>query len=109
MRFGFCHSGSVLPYIRAGSLADEGGCRRKEKALSHNTPWRGHIQCLVANDDKPLPVSSSVQPTLPPEQLGFFREVLEMMNEQGFPYVVSGAFALQEHTGIFRDTKDLDL
>src|SRR4051812_15682339 len=81
----------------------------KENGPCHNTPWRGHIQCLVANDDKPLPVSSSVQPTLPPEQLGFFREVLEMMNEQGFPYVVSGAFALQEHTGIFRDTKDLDL
>jgi hypothetical protein len=63
----------------------------------------------VANDDKPLPVSTSVQPTLPPEQLGCFRHVLTAMNEQGFPYVVSGAFALQEHTGIFRDTKDLDL
>jgi len=63
----------------------------------------------VANGDKPLPVSTSVQPTLPPEQLAFFREVLAMMNEQGFPYIVSGAFALQVHTGIFRDTKDLDL
>ena len=42
-------------------------------------------------------------------QLAFFRQVLGMMNEQGFAYVVSGAFALQEHTGIFRDTKDLDL
>lgn len=25
------------------------------------------------------------------------------------PYVISGAFALQQHTGIWRDTKDLDL
>ena len=25
------------------------------------------------------------------------------------PYVVAGAFALQKHTGIWRDTKDLDL
>src|SRR5947209_1258045 len=64
---------------------------------------------LMTTNEKPLPVSSSVQPTLPPEQLAFFRQVLEMMNEQGFEYVVSGAFALQEHTGIFRDTKDLDL
>jgi hypothetical protein len=63
----------------------------------------------VANGDKPLPVSSSVQPTLPPEQKAHFCEVLSLMNEQGFRYVVSGAFALQEHTGIFRDTKDLDL
>ena len=63
----------------------------------------------MAADDKPLPVSSSVQPTLPPEQLACFRDVLAAMNEHGVPYVVSGAFALQEHTGIFRDTKDLDL
>lgn len=31
------------------------------------------------------------------------------MNDRGIPYVVSGAFALQKHTGIWRDTKDLDL
>lgn len=63
----------------------------------------------MPNGDKPLPVSTSVQPTLPPQQKACFCEVLTLMNEQGFPYVVSGAFALQEHTGIFRDTKDLDL
>jgi hypothetical protein len=68
-----------------------------------------HPIIAVPNGDKPLPVSTSVQPTLPPEQRAHFCQVLEQMNEQGFPYVVSGAFALQEHTGIFRDTKDLDL
>ncbi len=31
------------------------------------------------------------------------------MNACGVPCVVSGAFALQKHTGIWRDTKDLDL
>jgi hypothetical protein len=31
------------------------------------------------------------------------------MNERGVPYAVSGAFALREHTGICRNTKDLDL
>lgn len=31
------------------------------------------------------------------------------MNFVGVPYVVSGAFALQQHTGIWRNTKDLDL
>jgi hypothetical protein len=68
-----------------------------------------NIQRCVANDDKPLPVSTSEQPTLPPEQLACFCEVLSLMNKWELPYVVSGAFALQEHTGIFRDTKDLDL
>lgn len=31
------------------------------------------------------------------------------MNVSQIPYVVSGAFALQQHTGIWRNTKDLDL
>lgn len=31
------------------------------------------------------------------------------MNRARLPYVVSGAFALQQHTGIWRNTKDLDL
>ena len=31
------------------------------------------------------------------------------MSERRIPFVVSGAFALRQHTGICRDTKDLDL
>ena len=48
-------------------------------------------------------------PDFPPEQRALFCEVLEHMNRVGVPYVVAGAFALQKHTGIWRDTKDLDL
>ncbi len=63
----------------------------------------------MACDDKPLPVSSSAPPEFPPEQESLFREVLTLMNERSIPYAVSGAFALREHTGICRNTKDLDL
>jgi hypothetical protein len=59
--------------------------------------------------DKPLPISSSTPPAFPAEQRRLFVEVLTLMNESGIPYVVSGAFALQQHTGIWRNTKDLDL
>ncbi len=38
-----------------------------------------------------------------------FRETLMVLNRDRVPYVVSGAFALQVHTGIGRATKDLDL
>lgn len=38
-----------------------------------------------------------------------FRETLMQLNRCRVPYVVSGAFALQVHTGIWRATKDLDL
>ncbi len=59
--------------------------------------------------EKPLPVSTSKPPEFPPEQQALFCEVLQHLNRAGVPYVVSGAFALQKHTGIWRDTKDLDL
>ena len=56
-----------------------------------------------------LPVSSSTPPEFPPEQEALFREVLLCLNRASVPYAVSGAFALHQHTGIWRDTKDLDL
>jgi predicted nucleotidyltransferase len=60
-------------------------------------------------DQKPLPISSSTPPDFAPEQVKLFRAVLKHLNETKVPYVVSGAAALQLHTGICRDTKDLDL
>ena len=56
-----------------------------------------------------LPVCTSEPPTFPSEQVQLFRDVLLFMNEKGVPYVVSGTFALHEHTGIWRQTKDMDL
>jgi hypothetical protein len=64
---------------------------------------------VLKAEEKPLPVSSSTAPEFPPEQERLFREVLQVLNQGGIPYVVSGAFALQKHTGIWRDTKDLDV
>src|SRR3954471_741464 len=56
-----------------------------------------------------LPISSSTAPQFAAEQEALFREVLQLLNEKRVPYAVSGAFALHEHTGIWRNTKDLDL
>jgi predicted nucleotidyltransferase len=63
----------------------------------------------VLTEGRPLPVSSSTPPHFPAEQRRLFREVLELMTSRGVPFAVSGAFALQQHTGIWRDTKDIDL
>ncbi|MBV9087882.1 MAG: nucleotidyltransferase [Acidobacteriaceae bacterium] len=38
-----------------------------------------------------------------------FQGVLRLLNDKKVQYVISGAFALQQHTGIWRDTKDLDI
>jgi hypothetical protein len=56
-----------------------------------------------------LPVSSSLRPKFPPRQEAMFRETLMVLNRCRVPYAVSGAFALQVHTGIWRTTKDIDL
>ena len=53
--------------------------------------------------------SSSFPPRLSERQKAFFREVLNALNEGGVRYAVAGAFALQRHTGIWHDTKDLDV
>lgn len=63
----------------------------------------------MPNDQPKLPISSSQPPIFCKEQEKLFREVIELMTRNKVQCVVSGAFALHEHTGIWRDTKDLDL
>lgn len=38
-----------------------------------------------------------------------YRRALQALNDRAVPYVVAGAYAIYEHTGIYRQTKDLDL
>jgi hypothetical protein len=58
---------------------------------------------------KTVPQTSSLPPEGPREQVELFRDVLEALETSRVPYAVSGAFALRQHTGICRFTKDLDL
>jgi hypothetical protein len=39
----------------------------------------------------------------------FYREMLDLLNESAVPYLLSGAFALYEYTGLKRPTKDIDI
>lgn len=56
-----------------------------------------------------IPETSSAPLRMPEEQQLLFREILTLFEERRVPYAVAGAFALRAHTGICRDTKDLDL
>jgi hypothetical protein len=38
-----------------------------------------------------------------------YKHALHTLNAGGIPYVVTGAYAIYEYTGIYRDTKDLDV
>ena len=46
---------------------------------------------------------------IPDDERTVYRRALEAVNAAGVPYVVAGAYAIYEHTGIYRKTKDLDL
>jgi hypothetical protein len=49
------------------------------------------------------------EPRFEPAEREFFARSLSALNEAGIPYVVGGAFAKHAYTGIWRDTKDLDV
>jgi hypothetical protein len=46
---------------------------------------------------------------IPDDEREVYRRALEALNAAGVAYVVAGAYATYEHTGIYRKTKDLDL
>jgi len=46
---------------------------------------------------------------IPEEEREVYRKALQTLNDVAIPYVVAGAYAIYEHTGIYRQTKDLDL
>lgn len=56
-----------------------------------------------------IPETSSAPLKIPREQQLLFREILRLFERERVSYAIAGAFALQQHTGICRDTKDLDL
>ena len=39
----------------------------------------------------------------------FYKNVIELLLKNNFPFLIGGAFALRHYTGIYRDTKDLDI
>jgi hypothetical protein len=58
---------------------------------------------------EPVPKTSSFPAEAPERQVQLFRDVLHALENSRIPYAVSGAFALRQHTGICRETKDLDV
>jgi hypothetical protein len=46
---------------------------------------------------------------IPDDERDVYRRALQALNAASVPYVVAGAYAIYEHTGIYRQTKDLDV
>ena len=63
----------------------------------------------MSDGEKPLPVSSSQPPDFMPEALACYQAAVECLEQARIPFAIAGAFALHHHTGIWRNTKDLDI
>jgi hypothetical protein len=46
---------------------------------------------------------------IPQEEREKYKRAIGALNRGGIPFVVTGAYAIYEYTGIYRETKDLDL
>ena len=67
------------------SPRDQGLTKEERKSVTHGDFW------------------------IPEEEREKYKRALAALNEGAIPYVVSGAYAIYEHTGIYRETKDLDV
>lgn len=106
-------AGSPATRLDGVTMQDRDNRRRSRKSrnktrgpASKSTKRAPTVQ---ATHSPVLPETSSEPAVIPKEQERLFREVLTLLQERQIPFVVAGAFALQAHTGICRNTKDLDL
>ena len=94
-----------------GADTPDSGLREEASEPNYNRVLCFHIQGwpMAERHHAIAPETSSAPLQIPEEQELLFREILESIERSEVPYAVAGAFALREHTGICRDTKDLDL
>lgn len=71
---------------------------------------------MAAPTSERSPLTSEEQKSLthsefwiPEQEREIYRLALETLNRAGVPHVVSGLYAIHAYTGVYRETKDLDL
>lgn len=92
---------------RLPQSATTGGSR---SASEPKTIFGAHVHKPSRREKKPdTGETSSWRLPISQEQHDLFKEVLSVFEQTGIKYAVAGAYALNAHTGICRDTKDLDV
>jgi hypothetical protein len=78
----------------------------EDAAIPRRTPGTLDLQTLDSQERKSLTHSGF---WIPEGEREIYQRALRALNAAGLPYVVAGAYAIYEHTGIYRQTKDLDV
>jgi hypothetical protein len=56
-----------------------------------------------------FPMASPTGGPTEPDIVAFYRRILEVLDASGLPFLIGGAYAFNCHTGIGRETRDLDI
>jgi hypothetical protein len=75
-------------------------------ASEPTTPRERYFASLTKEERKSL---THGEFWIPEEEREIYKRALDALNAAGIPYVVTGAYAIYEYTGIYRETTDLDL
>ncbi len=74
--------------------------------LATAEPWRMRLPIVTQPDQ----LSHSQHPMMPDEPTqAFYRSAIDVLDAAGVPFLVGGAYAFAQYTGIERHTKDFDL
>src|SRR5580700_7998960 len=73
-------------------------------------PWHPFCFCAwpLHRGGRTAMASHTDASLLVPEARAFYRDALRTLRAARLPYLVGGAYALEQYTGIARHTKDLD-
>ena len=75
-------------------------------AIERAEPRRTRIESLSSQEQKSVTHGDF---WIPESEREVYKRALRALNNDGVRYVVAGAYAIYEHTGIYRETKDLDV
>jgi hypothetical protein len=74
--------------------------------IEPTTPREKHFASLTREERKSLTHGDF---WIPETERELYKLALDTLNRAGIPHVVTGAYAIYEYTGIYRETTDLDL
>jgi hypothetical protein len=100
-------AGCAPRIARAEPARDDEKLARGLLQVSGVTNLRGRRQKRLTADERRSLTHGDFW--IPDDERQVYKRALEALNDANVPYVVAGAYAIYEHTGIYRKTKDLDL
>src|SRR5207245_494609 len=106
---------------RPSAVSAAAGPATPEAALSMSKIRTGrHVLCFTLfpasrcgspreAQEANMPACPTPAEMLDPRSRAFYRRVMETLDRSDVPFLVGGAFALAQYTGIIRVTKDFDI